>query len=95
MSLPEQMGNIGSEVYRSINKFNKNGFEQAFNRALELYDAAIADKRWKHRLKEILRSRELFCSLFFGELNENEFKDTSEFLNKYFTQFGFLVNLKK
>ena len=68
MTLAEQLGNIGSEVNRSISSFEKNDMERmakAIDRTLELFDLTLADRRWKDRLKEITRSRELFCSLFF------------------------------
>lgn len=89
LSLMEQMANIGSEVHRSINWYNKKEqklFEKAFERALELFDLTLADARWKQRLKEIARSREVFCSLFFK--NESDPVINGDSLNKYFMQFA-------
>ena len=92
LSLMEQMANIGSEVHRSINWYNKNEpklFEKAFERALELFDLTLADIRWKQRLKEIARSREVFCGLFFS--NELTPIIIGNELDKYFMQFAVAV----
>ena len=34
----------------------------AVERALELLDLTLADPRWRHRLSEIERARELLCA---------------------------------
>ena len=60
MSLPEQMGNIGSEVGRTVKWMNKNNelFRSAAARALELMDLTITDPRWRgRRLRELARAR--------------------------------------
>lgn len=87
LSLFEQLGNIGSEVSRSCEWQNKNQerSEQAFFRALELIDLTICDVRWKKRLKEILRVREVLCDYFVGE---NAFNSSKESLDSYFYQFA-------
>ncbi len=94
-SLAEQMGNIGSEVGRTINWKNKNNFDQmnkAFDRCLELFDLTLADKRWQFsRLKEISRSREVFCDFVVGD---NEYKTDEKFLNNYFLQFAIIARSK-
>ncbi len=98
MTLPEQMANIGSEVYRATDKFKKNKIElyqKAFERALELIDFTLSDERWKGRKKEISRVREIFCALFYGESNSEILDKEMEELNNYFTQFGIFVNSKK
>lgn len=98
MTLAQQLGNIGSEVNRSIvsySKGDKERFQSAFERTLELFDLTINDERWKNRLKEINRSRELFCAFFF---NSNEFKNLKKEMysfNEYFLQFGMLARNKK
>jgi len=98
LSLAEQMGNIGSEVYRSINWFRKKDnerLEKAFERALELFDLTLDDPRWKGRRKEIARSREVFCTLLTdSEKIENLDKELDS-LNNYFLQFGIYANLQK
>jgi hypothetical protein len=71
MSLVEQLGNVGSEVDRSIRAWeggNTARFNSAVDRALELFDLTAADDRWRgHRRREILRAREQFCALFWGD----------------------------
>lgn len=65
-----QMGNIGSEVSRSLKwyaKGNQSRADKAIDRALELFDFTIEANRSKHaRLTEILKAREEFCDYFFG-----------------------------
>ena len=98
MTLAEQLGNIGSEVNRSISSFEKNDMERmakAIDRTLELFDLTLADRRWKDRLKEITRSRELFCSLFFDQKNYKDLKNQMDFLNEYFLQFAVLARAKR
>ncbi len=57
----EQMANVGSEVERTIS-WRKKGrpdfSERAFERALELLDLTVADRRNRKRLRELLRVRE-------------------------------------
>lgn len=66
-----QMGNIGSEVSRSL-KWTKKGNEKrattAIDRALELFDFTIsANIKNPPRLRELLIAREEFCDYFFGD----------------------------
>jgi len=94
----EQMGNIGSEVFRAFSwqkKGDKAQSRQALAVALELFDLTLADPRWpkiKGRLKEIARAREVFCDLFFGQ---NEYNDTAESLMKYFDEFALAARKDK
>ncbi len=84
MSFTEQMGNIGSEVNRVINCYNegdKKDMKKACWRALELIDLTIDDKRWRGRLLEILRLREVFCDLFLGD---NSYNTLPKFFKDYF-----------
>lgn len=82
LSLCEQLGNIGSEVNRALHWQNKdqNNFESAVNRTLELFDLTLKDRRWKKRLKEIGRARELFCDAITGG---KEYKSSLKDLNRY------------
>lgn len=93
LSQIDQMANIGSEVYRAIKNQakGKEFYEPAFDRALELFDLTLADKRRRTGWKEIARIREFFCSLFFGG---NEFGITADYLNKYFFQFALAARAK-
>lgn len=87
-SLSQQLANIGSEVSRAESlkqKGDTENMEKSFFRALELIDLTIEDKRWKNRLYEIFRLREIICDLFIGE---NNFKTNPEFLKNYFLFFA-------
>ncbi len=90
LSLAEQMSNIGSEVSRA-SKWqgkNKNIFWGAVERALELFDLTLQDSRWRGRLREIARVRELFC----GAVLENKYYHTSlGDLEHYFLPFTFFA----
>jgi hypothetical protein len=69
LTLAEQLANVGSEVERAITAWEAHRtdrFDKALTRALELFDLTAGDDRWRgHRRREILRSREEFCRLFF------------------------------
>lgn len=87
LSLVEQLGNIGSEVSRAFRWQGKDEklFQKAVERALELFDLTLEDSRWRGRLREIARAREVFCDTVFGD---KEYGSTLEDLNRYFLQFG-------
>ena len=87
MSLAEQLGNIGSEVYRAGKQQNidKNLFDKAVARALELFDLTLSDKRWKGRLREIGRARDVFCDAVLGG---KEYGSNFQDIQKYFDYFG-------
>ena len=69
-SIEYQMGNIGSEISRSLKwsaKGNKARAAKAIDRALELFDFTIqANLHSPARLREVLVAREEFCDYFFG-----------------------------
>jgi hypothetical protein len=75
MSLPEQLGNAGSDFERAL-RWKEKGqiqlFTKAANRTLEQLDLTLTDKRWtSYRRQEIARLREETCrSLFTGENNK-------------------------
>ncbi len=88
LTLTEQLGNIGSEVSRAFKWENRDDkfFRAAVERALELFDLTLDDPRWRGRLKEISRAREIFCdALHGGKL----YKSSLEDLVRYFDQFAF------
>ncbi|MCX6721106.1 MAG: hypothetical protein NT026_00670 [Candidatus Staskawiczbacteria bacterium] len=88
LSLSQQLANIGSEVSRTLSlkqKGDKENMEKSFFRAIELIDLTIADKRWKNRVLEIFKLREVVCDLFFGK---NVFHTNPEFLKNYFLFFA-------
>jgi hypothetical protein len=83
MTVEEQLGNIGSEVHRTILHQKKDQFWDTVARALELFEFTIDDPKWRvlGRLREITRAKELFCAAVLGS---NEYNTTLEDLDKYF-----------
>jgi len=93
LSLMEQLANIGSEISRATKaKNDEKRFNAAVLRALELFDLTISDSRWKKRLKEITRTRELFCDIVYGNC---QYETSLEDLDKYFFYFGLAARLNK
>ena len=93
LSLKEQLGNIGSEVLRTMRAQNKDKefFWAAVYRALELFDLTLEDPRWKGRRLEIARSREVFVDAVFGG---KEYKSSFDGLVRYFDQFAYAARLR-
>lgn len=85
LSLCEQMGNIGSEVGRTLRARDEESRKNAFERAIELFDLTVEDPNRKHQLKEILRARELFVA---AEQGEDIYKTSLNDLDKYFMEFA-------
>ena len=88
MSLAEQMGNIGSEVSRSLRWYGRNErrFQSSFDRTLELMDLSItAAQQQNHStaLTELCRAREEFCDYFHG----NSWGTDARQMQKYYDQF--------
>ena len=85
----EQLGNIGSDVGRAISwqrRGDKEHRDKALERALELFDLTIVDPRWRYRLHEITRAREVLCDVFYGD---NSYGVSFEELEKYFLSFAY------
>lgn len=94
----EQLGNIGSEVGRTIRWYrakHDERFQISFEKALELFDMTIADSRWKLRLKEITRSRELFCSFLTEPHKYNNLEQELDWLDRFFYGFALAARLQK
>lgn len=95
-SLFEQMANIGMDVERTIEWKNRGDLEyssNAFERALELLDATIADPKNKGaRLKELARVREALKDYF---LSDNEYKSTDEQWQNYFYDFAYAAAIQR
>lgn len=87
LSMAEQLGNIGSEISRASKwqARDKKLYLGAVERALELFDLTLRDIRWRHRLKEICRAREVLCDIVF---EANAYNTSLDDLNRYFTQFA-------
>lgn len=84
----EQLANIGSEVSRAQNWHGKDEkiFWNTVSRALELFDLTISDPRWRGRLQEIGRTKEVFCDAVLGG---TEYKSSLSDLDRYFSYFAF------
>ena len=90
----EQMANVGSEIFRTINwrEKNKEYSRMAFERALELLDLTIEDKRNNRRLKELCRLREILADYFWFD---NIYKSTDESWERYFYAFNYAARIEK
>lgn len=94
-SFVEQMGNIGSEIERTIRwkeKRNPEYSNRAFERALELIDLTIADAKTGPRLRELTRTREALVDHF---VYSNEYGTTDECWKKYFFFFAYAAQVRK
>ena len=89
-----QMGNIGSEVSRSLKwteKKNEKRAAKSIDRALELFEFTIDANLANHaRLTEILKAREEFCDYFF---NNNSWHTNPEQMQKYYDGFAMMEQL--
>jgi len=92
LSLQAQMGNIGGEINRAIRWKDRDQkiFENAIFRALELFDLTIQDPRWRRRLKELVRARELLCDAFFGGV---QYGSSLNDLERYFFTFALAARM--
>ncbi len=90
LTLAEQLGNVGSEVYRAIRwrRENQPAFERALERALELLDLSITDRRWTTGRSELTRLREVLCDFLVGE---NLYRTEAAWLQRYFDQFAVMA----
>jgi hypothetical protein len=89
MSLAEQLGNVGSEVGRAVNWNVKGNVEQsnlALDRAFDLLNLTIGDKRWiGSKLKELCRVREVLTDTFYGD---RAYGATPQSMEKYFYHYA-------
>jgi len=90
-SIYEQMANVGSEVFRFIKWRRKNPEDSrlAFERALELLDLTLADKKNRNALKEIARLRGILVDYYF----DNQYCSSADFLERYFYAFNFAARI--
>jgi len=93
-SLAEQMGNIGSEIGRVARWQGKDERHcaAAADRALELIDLTIQDPRWRARLKELTRVREIFIDALSGG---KAYRSSLADLDRYFFCFALAARLHK
>ena len=91
-----QMGNIGSEVSRSLSwtaKRKTDRANKAIDRALELFDFTISANRDNSaRLRETLIAREEFCDYFFGG---NSWHTDPKKMQKYYDGFVMIEQFRK
>lgn len=96
MTIFEQMGNIGSEVGRTI-KARRADDEQRFwgalSRALDLFEATIDElvKQKSGRVREVLIARDQFLNLYFGTAPKND----DQKIEKYFMQYAIAARLNR
>src|SRR3989338_128670 len=92
-SFVEQMANIGSEVSRTLKaQGNQPRYWGAIARALDLFYLTVEDPRWKGRLREVLRVRELFAAAALGS---DEYKTSLKDLERYFDCFVWLARANR
>jgi hypothetical protein len=87
LSLAAQLANVGAEVGRMARWQGHDDrlATAAFERALELLDLTLADPRWRGRLREIARAREMLCDAAAGG---REYGASLEDLDRYFLAFA-------
>lgn len=86
MTFESQMGNIGSEVSRSLSAKNagkESRMNSAIDRTLELFDLSLACNH-DTKLSELCRAREEFCDYFFGG---NSFNTDPAKMQRYYDSF--------
>lgn len=94
MTIFEQMGNIGSEVERSIKAHEKHDtelFDAALIRTLDLFDATteVLIAKRSPKTREVLRARNQYLELFYSrDVTPGE---SSEKLIDYFMQFSLVA----
>jgi hypothetical protein len=90
LSLAEQLGNVGSEVSRTLKWRTRNPeiARRSLERALELIDLTLDDPRLRAttpRLREICRVREVLLDFLVGD---NAFGSSEVTLQRYFDSFA-------
>ena len=88
-SLMEQLGNVGSEIERTISWRKKNNTkmsQEAFERGLELLDLTIQDPKNITRLRELCRCREVLVDYF---MYDNIYGSTDDLWHNYFFAFAY------
>ncbi|MEK7660177.1 MAG: hypothetical protein AAB343_03175 [Patescibacteria group bacterium] len=93
MSLPEQLGNIGSEIHRMVTALSdERRFILAKARATELLMLTLADTRWSAtRIKELTALNNQFKQSTENQIDSTELNA----LDTYCFQFGMLAAITK
>ena len=77
-SKAQQLLMIANELNRAKNWINKKNFQDVnlcYERAFELTDLTIADKKWQSRLKELLRFREYLAEQYIIKNKSTKIND--------------------
>jgi hypothetical protein len=90
LTLAEQLGNIGSEVSRTLKWRSRDAriAQGAMERALELIELTLDDPRHRAsaaRLRELCRMREVLLDYLVGP---NQYGSTGNSLQRYFDVFA-------
>ncbi len=91
----EQMANVGAEVGRAISwkARNKPDFSlRAFERALELLDLTIRDRKNRKRVRELCRVREMLADHFAFD---NIYRSTDDSWEHYFYPFQYAAACRR
>jgi hypothetical protein len=96
LTIFEQMGNIGSEVGRTIRakeSGDKRRFEAALARTLDLFSATIEVLITQKvaSVREVFVAREQFLNLFFGNVGAGDEKK----IENYFMQYAIAARLNR
>ena len=94
-SIVEQLANVGSEFERAASahqRGDRERFESAFERMMELLDLTPGDPRWRNtgRLRELVRLREEACDVFHAN---DTYGTPIEDLKRYFLYFGIAARM--
>ena len=95
LSFFDQMANVGAEIGRTISWKNRNRpdySQRAFERALELLDLTISDRKNRSRLRELLRVREALADCYAFD---NTYRSSDESWQRYFYSFQFAARSKR
>lgn len=96
MTIFEQMGNIYSEVGRSL-KAKERGeaddLRQAVTRAIDLFDVTAGSlvSQGSPKSKEVLRAKEEFLSVIYGPASAEKARS----LDRYFMQFAVAARINR
>jgi hypothetical protein len=91
----DQMANVGSEIGRTVTwkeKGRPDYSRRAFERAFELLDLTISDRKNRSRLRELVRVREALADHFAFD---NSYQSTDESWLHYFHPFQFAARANR
>lgn len=94
MSSLQQIGNLWSEVWRTLNymkTWDSTKFEESELRMFELFDMIMWDAKWKKTwtLREVCRLKEVVTDFIYWN---NEYSSDYDFFNKYFFTISVAAN---